>query len=450
MKEPYQPPIIEEPAVHLVGSEDPGGEGAVRQRAHEVEKKLARGEDYEREILATEDEDDDELEPTADAEVADPLKEFLSEGDHDALEEREAEEVDVGEQAEDGEEVGERGEEEGEEDEGEGEEEEEGEGEEEEVDEEEEEGEEEDEEEEEGVFVAKLPGRNPNDPDIEIEMEGLGDEEREAFQRLRNGYMRREQLRVERDAFQEKEAVVNETIIALQTDPLNFVMDELKADMKADLARHLLSEQDVYEAVRDEIANWDADDSMRERDQAKLALKRREAADAALRQRAAYQEAVESARMVAGVLDVLIPEGFTETEAQAFHDAATYDLERHVNSTKTNRLTKEDVIRVLNKTGALRRYGIDPSDAERRVAALDATSPDSPRKARVKRPSSEVSREEKARNTGKEFKRRSARRKNAASSGPPGAGSSAARLRPPKGQGVKERADWYLKNMRRG
>ncbi len=427
-------PVIAEPPVYPVGKSDPGEADPIAQRVREVQEALAQGKTFDRQVDDGSIEDDYEDEPEEGLAVAaaDP-QEIMDQADDDvdASDDRGPDEpIDEPEIETPGEDQLDEEAEEEADPEAEG-----------------EEPAQEQGDEESDVFVAKLPGRGPDDPDLEIELDGLEPEEREAFARLRNGYMRREQLRVEREAFEEKESVVNETLIALQTDPLNFVMEELKGEMKVDLARHLLSDADTYKAVRDDLVEWDTDDRAREAAQARLALARRDAADSAIQRRQAYRQAQETTRMVGTVLDAIIPEGLTDDEAQGFHDAAIYDLQRHVSTKKTNTLTKEDVLHVLDRSGALRRYGISPDDAGRKVAALDATPSSSPRRVRAqKRQPSAASKEEKARNTGNDFKRRSARRKNAASSAPAGVGSSAATMRPPKGQGVKDRAEWFLRN----
>lgn len=448
-KKPVQPPTTDEPTIYGVGPDDPGPDGAVGQRIQEVEAAIADGKTFEREIRPNEDADaDEEVEDAVQLDTVDPLQELQGEeegADPDASDYRDPDREDddspedsateeVSEEEEDDEEPVEAEE---------AEEAEEGKEEEAEESEEAEEGDE--------AFVAKLPGRGPDDPDLEIELIGFNQEEREAFNRMRNGYMRKEQLKAEQESLQEKEALVNETVLSIRTDPLNFVLNEMDGDLKQQLARHLLAEGEVYDAVSEDLLDWESDPKSREAAQARLELDRRKSADRAARERASYREGREAARMIHQTVSALVPEGFTEEETDDFHDAALYDLQRHVVSTRTNTLPPEEVVRVLQKSGAFRRYGIDPADAERIVATLNATPSDPPRKARAKsRQPSEADRVEKARKTGKEFKRRSRRRKDAASSSPGGVGSSAAQMRMPKGQGVEARAEWVLKNLQRG
>lgn len=425
--------IVPEPEVHLVGEDVPGpGAGtALDRRIKEVEAAVAEGREFTRDLDVNDsvdpfEEEEETFERTLDLEVEDPseqLRQLLAaqaaDKPGDVVPEPEVETPDADQEQEDEDEPGPE-EAEGEEAEG--------------------------EEAEEEVFVLAVPGRQPGDPDIEIELEGLDADQREAFQRMRNGYMRKEQLHQERAAFEKRAAAVDEFVVRLEHDPLNVVMAELEADTRVELARHLLADEAVYGKVIDEIAQWDRNPDKRAAAQAELRLARREAADAADRSIGETRAARESVQVIRSAVTSLIPEGMGEDEARGFWESAMYDLQRHANENKLNRMSAEQVVDVLDKSGAFRRYGISRADAERTVASLNATPTETPARARAKpRPSEEADREAKARTAGERLRSRAARRRVAATT-PRGAGSPPARLQMPKGQGVEERAEWFLKN----
>ena len=437
-------PRAPEPEVHLVGSHSGLGPEIDEKLIQEVSEALESGKGLSKWDEDLEDDfeyAEDEPELGVQSEVADPLEDILGKETADAVRKRETEEVDAREQTGDGEEVGEGGEEGEDEGESEDEDEDEGEGEEEVA--EEEEGEEED-------FVVSLPSRHPGGADEEIALDGLSEDQQQRVRMVFNAYRRSDQLRKERESFEDQRALVNDTLAAIHDDPIGFTLEEMAPDQQIAVARQLLATKGVWEAVRGEIAEWDQDEDRRQLAQAQLQLERRDATDSAFRKRAGRERAREVARMVKNTIEAIQPEDLDEDRIPEFERDALYWLEAAARSRKNAITTAEDIVRILEKADVLRAYRIDTADALTQAAALAAGYPGSPPRGRAaKRPPKKASREDKARDTGKQFKSRAARKKNAASSAPKGAASSSARMRPPKGMGVKESADWFLNKLRK-
>lgn len=302
------------------------------------------------------------------------------------------------------------------------------------------------------TFVAKLPGRRAGDPDIEIPLEGLSQEEREAFNRLRNGYMRRERAEAVMAEVAEERAELDGIYTALRTDPIGFIVGQVDKSLHAKLVKFLLTDDEVYDAVVDDVAKWDEDPKEKRAAVAELREERRREQEIAREQAARIQAARRSVQEITAALERMIPSGMDPDRAAQFMGYALRDLEEHTKRHRINDLTPERAIEVLKSTGTLRLFGIKPKapSARRRAPASPAagTRSEGLPPARPKGPTEERIRR-KAQKASEGFRQASTRRRAAAAVAPAGAGAEPVKLTPPKGQGIKERLKWWRENRAR-
>jgi hypothetical protein len=357
----------------------------------------------------------------------------------DAIPERSPEAVDVGEQAGDGKEVGggeeaDPGEEEGDEEEaGQSGEEEEGEGEEELKA----EGEEE-EDDDEDVFIASIPGRRPGDPDLKLEVAGLTQEETEAINRLRNGYLRGEDYRAQLEAVNATKAEVDFVAQQMDLNPAGYINEVLGDEQKVELVKFLLTNEKVFDSVFPEIERWENDKGRREGEAAKIErdiLKRNQAA---VHKAQANQAAREQGDAIVRHLEDL-GESLSEAHLGRYMRFALQDLDDFVKANPKASLDLETVNMVLKRTGVFESFGIKPT-----VKKAPAKGP-----SRAKSPRDRLAeakgRVEEARKTSERFKKKRARKRSAGTS-PPGSGPGP--VTPPfkKGETIEERIAYIEKH----
>lgn len=358
--------------------------------------------------------------------------------EEDAVQVGEAEEVDVGEQAGDGEEVGE-GEEgdsaEGEDAEGEEEEGTEGseeEGEEEDVDEEETEAEEEaedEEDDEEDLYKASIPGRRPGDPDLELEIAGLTQAEQEGLNRLRNGYLRGEDYRSQMTEVNDLRTEVEAVAYQMDVNPVGYINETLEEETKVELAKFLLTQDPIFEKVFPDVEDWGHDQSRREGEAAKIERDQLKKSQDAMRRRATADAARKEGDAIIAHLEGQADD-LSETNQKRFMRFAIQDLEDYAKANPKTKFSLENVNRILTDTGVFETFGIKPS----LPTPTDQEPP--PKKERIRKAKAKV---QEARDTGKRFQKKRARKRSAASTSPPGSGAPPVSHPFKKGETIEER-----------
>jgi hypothetical protein len=305
------------------------------------------------------------------------------------------------------------------------------------------------------TVVFMIPPRNPNEPEVEVEIPA---ELREHFSRLKNGYMRGEaarqtlakaeskeaELRAERDEIQ----FIDQ---ALQEDPVGFISTRVAPEFRKALLMELLADDSVWkdEELQDHIRSWEHDpdrrDSFRtkvERDRLKQAQERDTRAQQV---RVAREGAAKTATLVRQFMDQEDDPG----RRDKFHRMAMNRLADLAYETGRTEFTRDELIEFLDKEGVLDGYGLRAADLRTAAsgnAEADASSPrqEQGRSNSGARPAvrARPATADQARETGKRLKEGSDRRKAAASYAPVGAGAPAAGVELPKGQSVKERIDY--------
>jgi hypothetical protein len=347
----------------------------------------------------------------------------------DAVQEPAAEEVDAPERAGDGEEVGEEEPEEP------AEEEVSSEGGEEEP--EEEADAEEDVLEDEGeIFLASIPGRRENDPDIELEIAGLKPEEQEGLNRLRNGYMRGEDYRAQIAKHNELRTDVETVAREMSINPIGYINHSLEDADKVALAKFLLTQDSVYDAVAPVMGEWEHDTARREGEAAKIERDILKKSEKARKAQAADEAAREEGDKIVDHLEGLA-EALSQQQLSRFMRFSLGDLREFVANNPKKPLSLETVNDVLTQSGIFETFGVKPS-------LPDPQERSHPSKARPQRSAKARSKVDEAPSKD-DFKKRRARKRKSASA-PPGSGAPPVANPFKKGDSVEDRIAFIEKH----
>lgn len=318
------------------------------------------------------------------------------------------------------------------------------------------EGEAEGEEGEEGETLAvALPGRRPEDPAYEIEVDDPQTAER--LRQLVNSAMRGDEARqyVE-ERLGESRAVQD----AITTDPAGFLMEAFGSEPEIldHVALSLISNPKVWERVAGRVLNWDDPDRY-ELDSVKIANQQHTLKDQLQGRAAQVREVEQNFREVSETVEGLIPEQFGDDQRAAFFRDALRDLKDHADQHRLRTLRTSDIPLLL--ASRLKAYGINPLEAASRVAPAGkggttakssrnghAAPRERPQPAR--QPATKPAPKAPTPRNGKQFVASAKRRQAAASIAPVGAGAPSNVPTPPAGQSVEERVAWHRKQLKIG
>lgn len=323
--------------------------------------------------------------------------------------------------------------------------------------------------------TVKLPGRHPGDPDSEWE---LADPELvEEINRLRNGYMRKEeadrQLEAAATQRQENEQVAQENLRQAQEledvyfemshDPIGFVLDKVtKPELRQGIAIHLLHDEDVFKAVLDEFGQLEWDDPQLQAKRAERRVERLER-----RQQMQDERAHERAERAQLQTFRSLLEGWGEqvpvSQRAVFYEVAAQRVARVAGEQNIELFSdvERDVTEILKSAGTFAAFDIDPSrrSSQGSDPAVQERNGDEPRGAGTDRLAAPAEKPGSAgggrppakaqRRTGEDFKRSARARRAAASVAHGGTGAAPAHIeKPPEGQDVKERIKWFNRTHR--
>jgi hypothetical protein len=284
------------------------------------------------------------------------------------------------------------------------------------------------------AFVAEIPGRRPGEEPIKLAVE-----DQETLERINQaikGGLRRDELARATEAVnrQREELELVEQHMAI--DPVGFLVEQVKPEIQVDLARHLLSLPEVFEAITKDIEEWQDPD--------KLALGRAELGRARsdrsrdterqLRNMAAVKE---QGRRIRDTVEAIVPGDMADDEAAMFRDDCLSDIAAHCRAHPEIRsLRPDEVVGILERR--LRHHGLTPESA---LAGLSSGQPlrRATAAAPKKVPAPSIPDEQTARTTGAKLKQASVERREAAAVPGAGAGARPAKIELPAQQGVKER-----------
>lgn len=365
-------------------------------RIQEMRAALERGEDPIAAVTGANDEDEE----------GDEGEEIEGgEGEEDAGE---------GAEGEDGEGAGA----EGEEGEGEGEEEDEGEG------------------EEGDVVTVTLHDRNGNPVEIDVEPEIA-----EILRADDNDRMRRIEFNRQMSEVTEQRAELDAIGNYLESDPVGFIGERVKPELRIEVVRSLLAmaSAEEFEQMLSNVNDWD-DPETRElaalRMQNDRAKKRREAEDAASKRK----EIEDSGRAIVGMIEEL-GAGLDEESLELFIDTAAKKVQDYLDDNKLNVLDPARVPALLEKAGILKLFNITPGKP----------APVAARPAAGKKEKPAVTAEEKAKGEkgAAQMKKRAAKRKVATAVAPAGTGAAQTIAKPPAHKTGKDRINWLRQQVGR-
>lgn len=241
--------------------------------------------------------------------------------------------------------------------------------------------------------------------------------------RAENEELKESQQKVE--ALQEE---LNAVVSGIEEDPSYFILQNLDAstDTRKKLARDLLLDDDVFEALNEQIQNWQVNPS--ERRVAKAERK----AEMAERKTNQYESRTRRQRAMAihNRIDQMVPEDLDRGEPEMLKDRIALEIERALSEKEglADQINEDNFTNIDGVRELLSVYGVDPD------AALGTTEGESPNGSSPDvveaEPAGEqeertlAERAEIARRTGVRLRKKREQREDAASTTPAGAGAS--------------------------
>lgn len=282
-------------------------------------------------------------------------------------------------------------------------------------------------------------GRRPEDPSIEIDLSGLDQEQADAIKRTYNMGIRAQEAAEREASVQADVAAVEDFVGALNTDPVGTLMNRVTdPDIRANLARNLLADPAIYNAVIEDIAKWDADPNVREAAAARLDLERRDNSAAAQRTMAAKAAARNNINQLEARLGLMAGDALNPEHAKLFVKLGMDEVMKYVRQFPGTESIHPDSLPAL-----LRQTGLPGVFAGIDLDAVPATPQDLPSAARASVPAKPEPGRAGA-EAGAAFAARAQAKKVAAGVSPVGTPAPTA-LRPPPGMGVEERIEWLAK-----
>ena len=288
-----------------------------------------------------------------------------------------------------------------------------------------------------------LPGRGPNDADVDIVVDDP--EIADRLRQLRNGYMRGEEVRAAERRLEASERALSEIEMMMRVDPEGFVFERIPQDRQASIALQMLAEPGVWAMVKDLIPDMQDDDT-RDTVRVKLEnerLKRRDQVGAEFERQTQQQVAMTTVKR--GIA-VAIPEHLPEAlQVQLYHQCQQ-DVKDYVERTGMM-IDPRDVPLLI--AGRLRDAGVDPLDAASRLARQTTSDAGAGRPTNANAPRPRAA--QGSQPTGEQLVRSAAVRRAASAGRPSGVMPSAAPVpAAPRGQSIQERIAWARGNMKFG
>ena len=294
--------------------------------------------------------------------------------------------------------------------------------------EEEKEGEEEEEEEEkkDEPITVSVPGRQPDDEDLEIEVDDQ--ELAERINHLKNGFMRGEEVRKREGEIDASEGAMEELSDAFEIDPAGFVMQYVEEKDLPQVVLALLTQKPVWDALAETVDKLFGDAGELRTLQAESKAARLEARQSLQKRSEDRKQDAKRSKELSEAIDLMVPETMAEKAREQLVMDLTRDTTDHISRNKLGEFAVKDLVPLL--AARLETNGIDPLDARKAIQnGSRSRGKISTKKGPKKKPK-----------TGKELATASAKRKKVAAA--PGPGKKAAPAQPtklPAGQTIKER-----------
>ena len=276
------------------------------------------------------------------------------------------------------------------------------------------------------AITVKVPGRQPDDEDIEIEVDSQETAERLA--QMRNGYMSGEEVRQRMVQVEASEDAMEELSDSFEVDPAAFVMKYTDEENLPAVVMSLLTDGNVWESLKAQIDRLFSDPQELRTAQAESKAARLEAKDKLEKRIEQRKENQETGTKLRDAIDLMVPEKMSEKAREQLIADLTRDTSDHITRNKLVKLDVKDLVPIL--AARLESSGIDPLDARKAILnGSRSRGKISTKKGPKKKPK-----------TGQELAKASAKRKKVAAA--PGPGKRAAPTQPtklPAGQTIKER-----------
>lgn len=276
------------------------------------------------------------------------------------------------------------------------------------------------------AITVSVPGRHPDDEDIEIEVDDTELAERIAH--LKSGFLNGEQVRQRMGELDASEDAMEELSESFETDPAGFLMEYVEEKDLPAVVLALLTQKPIWDALADTVDKLFTDNAELRTVQAESKAARLEAKsklEKRILERKAHQK---NGKELHAALDLIIPEEMKEATAKQLMVDLTRDIEDHISRNKLGSLAVKDLVPIL--AGRLENAGIDPLEARK---AIQNGSRSRAKVTTKKGPNKKTK-------SGSELAKASAKRKSVAAA--PGPGKKAAPTQPtklPAGQNLKER-----------
>jgi hypothetical protein len=292
-------------------------------------------------------------------------------------------------------------------------------------------------EESEPAFTLQLPPRREGEDPIELQLTDASPEQIEGLRRLQNNGMRRQEFEESKAELETAAGQVERVLDQIQADPIGFLTQQIPASHRLQVARSLLADGQVFEALKEDIENWSYSPDARERVRAETeanSLRTQRQIDAQAAERTQYRQNAELIHTA--VADMASPD-WDRGEKRFFIDSSLSAIKAYITNSGATHLDTSQVRPILEQAGILSHFRLNGSQPS-------TTGPSEG--APPKGVTPESRRLEEARGTGERFRQVSAKKRAAAATAPAGAGAAPSMPKPPPGQGVKERIDWWRKN----
>ena len=284
----------------------------------------------------------------------------------------------------------------------------------------------EEEEDEAKAITVKVPGRQPDDEDIEIEVDDQ--ELAERINHLKNGFMRGEEVRTRTIQLDASEDAMEEISESFEVDPAAFVLKYTDDDQLPAVVMSLLSEKGVWDNLKPQIDRLFADPNELRTVQAESKAARLESAQKLTKRIENRKANAKNSEELRDAIDLMVPEKMAEKTRDQLIADLTRDTVEHISRNKLGSLDVKDLVTIL--ASRLETSGIDPLEARKAIQnGSRSRGKISTKKGPKKKPKS-----------GHELVKASAKRKRVAAA--PGPGKKAAPTQPtklPAGQTIEER-----------
>jgi hypothetical protein len=283
-------------------------------------------------------------------------------------------------------------------------------------------------------FLLTIPSRQAGEADVEIPFAGLTEQQQQDLNRLRNGYMRGEDIRAKQAALEGKLAELNAFETMLSTNPEHVILNALSEPKRIAIATKLIAQ--YWDEIVPAIQQFDTDPIARVKQASQTQIELRD-------QQKEYESTLQRQRSASEIRTQLlaqIPDGTDEDTAERFYADAVNAI-RLAESRGTNVTTKNlpDIlahhVKLYGFTAGAPQPPALPKPAIPRAVAR-ASAPAAPKGA--PEPTPEQAALEQARKGQARLTQTVVAQRRAASVPPAGAGAAPVRLPPvPSGADIE-------------